>query len=222
MIEIKPISELMDERYTFIKIDGQTYEIPKKAIDAIYKEDIIFLGQCASYEVDAISEMKETDPDWEKNLKDFYYEFGNEINLYQEKSMKNLGEIALANLKIRQLKRKINDKVKGEQQSSEEVIMDEIAYRWIVEVNCSESDDTKLYRYMGTVEDVKKQLLYLIEEDKEKDESEWKSGTKSINEIPDTSDGKGISFYGYASYADFAIDYTAIRLSDIEELNDRE
>lgn len=57
-------------------------------------------------------------------------------------------------------------------------------------------------------------------EDKKNDKEHWESGSETVAEISDESNGEEMCFYGYGSYSYYHIDYTAERLSNIEELND--
>lgn len=95
-------------------------------------------------------------------------------------------------------------------------------YQWIIGICCSENDGVKLYKYTGTVKKMKKRLLRLIKEDKKNDKENWESGSETVAEISDESNGEETCFYGYGSYSYYHIDYTAERVSNIEELNNCE
>lgn len=41
-------------------------------------------------------------------------------------------------------------------------------YQWIIGIGCLENNGVKLYKYTGTVKEIKKRLLRLIEEDKKR------------------------------------------------------
>lgn len=95
-------------------------------------------------------------------------------------------------------------------------------YQWIIGICCSENDGVKLYKYTGTVKKMKKQLLRLIKEDKKNDKENWESGSETVAEISDESNGEETCFYGYGFYSYYHIDYMAERVSNIEELSNCE
>lgn len=93
-------------------------------------------------------------------------------------------------------------------------------YQWIIGIGGSENDGVVLYKYTGTVKEMKKRLLRLIKEDKKNDKENWESGSETVAEISDESNGEEMCFYGYGSYSYYHIDYTAKILTEIEKLND--
>lgn len=95
-------------------------------------------------------------------------------------------------------------------------------YQWIIGICCSENDGVKLYKYTGTVKKMKKRLLRLIKEDKKSDKKNWESGSETVAELSDESNGEETCFCGYGSYSYYHIDYMAERVSNIEELSNCE
>lgn len=95
-------------------------------------------------------------------------------------------------------------------------------YQWIIGICCSENDGVKLYKYTGTVKKMKKRLLRLIKEDKKNDKENWESGSETVAELSDESNGEETCFCGYGSYSYYHIDYMAERVSNIEELSNCE
>lgn len=95
-------------------------------------------------------------------------------------------------------------------------------YQWIIGICCSENDGVKLYKYTGTVKKMKKRLLRLIKEDKKNDKENWDFGSETVAKLSDESNGEEACFCGYGSYSYYHIDYTAERVSNIEELSNCE
>ena len=93
-------------------------------------------------------------------------------------------------------------------------------YKWIIGISNPEVDGVRLYNYEGTVEQIKNRLISFIKEDRKNDKENWEFGSETVAEISDESNGEKTCFYGYGSYSYYNIDYTAERLSNIEELND--
>lgn len=93
-------------------------------------------------------------------------------------------------------------------------------YDWIIGVCCSMADGIKFYKYTGTAEEIKEHLVQLVKIDKKNDKNEWSSGSETIAEILDESNGKESCFYGYGSYMSYHIEYMAEKVASLENLTD--
>lgn len=93
-------------------------------------------------------------------------------------------------------------------------------YKWIIGISNAEVDRVRLYNYEGTVEQIKNRLISFIKEDRKNDKENWESGSETVAEISDESNGEETCFYGYGSYSYYHIDYTAKILTEIEKLSD--
>lgn len=93
-------------------------------------------------------------------------------------------------------------------------------YKWIIGISNAEVDGVRLYNYEGTVEQIKNRLISFIKEDRKNDKENWESGSETVAEISDESNGEETCFYGYGSYSYYHIDYTAKILTEIEKLSD--
>ena len=87
---------------------------------------------------------------------------------------------------------------------------------WIIGVCSSGEDGVVLYRFRGTTDEVKEKLYSLVKEDRENDPENWDFGCESSDDIRDESGGLGHEFYGFGSYSDYHIDYTAKEFSHVE------
>ena len=85
--------------------------------------------------------------------------------------------------------------------------------RWIIGECNSEGDGVSLYQFAGTAEQVKNEIVRMVISGK--DEEDYEYGSEEIRQISTQPDG---SLYGYANYSAYHIDYTAKKLSDIEEI----
>lgn len=85
--------------------------------------------------------------------------------------------------------------------------------RWIIGECNSEGDGVSLYQFAGTAEQVKNEIVRMVISGK--DEEDYEYGSEEIRQISTQPDG---SLYGYANYSTYHIDYTAKKLSDIEEI----
>lgn len=93
-------------------------------------------------------------------------------------------------------------------------------YKWIIGISNAEVDGVRLYNYEGTVEQIKNRLISFIKEDRKNDKENWESGSETVAEISDESNGEETCFYGYGSYSYYHIDYTAKILTEIKKLSD--
>ena len=98
-------------------------------------------------------------------------------------------------------------------------------YDWIIGICCSASDGVNLLKSSGTKDEIKAKLFSLIEEDRENDDETWEHGTESVNEIEERNTIKEIvegdcvpELYGYGSYYDYHIDYSAKVIEHIETI----
>ena len=87
---------------------------------------------------------------------------------------------------------------------------------WIIGVCSSGADGVALYRFRGSAKEAREKLFSLIKEDREKDPENWEFGCESVEDICDMSGGLGHEFYGYGSYCDYHIDYTAKEFAHVE------
>lgn len=83
--------------------------------------------------------------------------------------------------------------------------------RYIIGISCSDSDTIGIYRFEGTEEQVERCLYNLVQEDRaEADPDGWDYGTESIEDIYKEHN----SFYAYAGYGDYHINYQAVPEED--------
>ena len=85
--------------------------------------------------------------------------------------------------------------------------------RWIIGECNSEGDGVSLYQFAGTAEQVKNEIVRMVISGK--DEEDYEYGSEETRQISTQLDG---SLYGYANYSTYHIEYTAKKLSDIEEI----
>lgn len=91
-------------------------------------------------------------------------------------------------------------------------------YDWIIGICNTSADGVKLFRFRGTISEVKEKLLSLIKEDQAKDKEIWDYGCENTDDIRAEDNGLGYELYGYGCYADYHIDYTAIEFAHVEYL----
>lgn len=89
---------------------------------------------------------------------------------------------------------------------------------WIITVSSSEADGTVVYRFFGSIDDVKKEIMKLAAEDRENDEDCYEYGCEAIDDVEDSSNGCGWLLNAYSTYDDYHIDYQAIQLSHIQSV----
>lgn len=90
-----------------------------------------------------------------------------------------------------------------------------VRYTWIIGICNTGADGIRLVRFYGSKDEVKEQILALINEDRDIDEDNWEFGCECIDDIRAEDNGLGYEFYGYGSYDNYHIDYTAKVLSHI-------
>ena len=88
-------------------------------------------------------------------------------------------------------------------------------YNWIIGISNSEKDGVKLFKFFGSIEEVKEKLVSLVIEDRKEDEGNWEYGSETIEDIEDKTYKHGYEFYGYGSYNSYHIDYTAKEISNV-------
>ena len=54
---------------------------------------------------------------------------------------------------------------------------------WIVGICNTEADGVRIFRFRGTIEEMKEELVSLIKEDRNNDEENWSYGCDEINDI---------------------------------------
>ena len=92
-------------------------------------------------------------------------------------------------------------------------------YDWIIGICNTNTDGVRIFKFHGSKEDVKKQLLSLIMEDRGNDRENWDYGCESEEDIRATDNGSGFELYGYGNYIDYHIDYTAKEAGHIETVS---
>lgn len=91
--------------------------------------------------------------------------------------------------------------------------------RYIIGVSCSDSDTIGILRFEGTEDQVKRYLYDLVLEDRaEADPDGWDYGTESLEDVYK----EGRSFYAYAGYGDYHINYQAVPEEDTPLLKKEE
>lgn len=90
---------------------------------------------------------------------------------------------------------------------------------WIIGVHSSGADGINMYRFYGTVEETKAKLLELVNEDKGNDSENWEHGTETVADVQKFCH---YQLYGYGQYADYHVDYTAVKFAHIDHLENME
>lgn len=83
---------------------------------------------------------------------------------------------------------------------------------WIIAIEHSGDEEIVLKRFRGSDEEVKKLLLTLANQDKERDRDFFEYGTDTVDDVF-TVDG---GYSAYAVFTGYALDYTAKRWCDID------
>ena len=204
------------EKFQTFTINGQNYAVPLKVIKEIKEEDEKRYAAKVDFVVKYLSKIANN-----QELKDFMGQDTDEAVLYNETDIRDviaqMPELAFYDYYYRF--KSICDKQEPNSVSGLEPKKNPV-YKWIIGISNAEADGVRLYNYEGTVEQIKNRLISLIKEDKKNDKENWESGSETVAEISDESNGEETCFYGYGSYSYYHIDYTAERLSNIEELND--
>lgn len=91
-------------------------------------------------------------------------------------------------------------------------------YDWIIGICSTRSNGVKIFRFRGSIEEMKQKILSLILEDKTADDEDWIYGCEEIDEIKAQDNGLGYELYGYGSYRDYEIHYTAKEFAHIDFL----
>lgn len=89
-------------------------------------------------------------------------------------------------------------------------------YDWIIGICNTESDGVKIYRFCGSMDEVKEKILSLVNEDRNNDEEKWDYGCESTDDIIAEDNGQGYVLYGYGCYTDYHIEYTAKEFAHVE------
>ena len=89
-------------------------------------------------------------------------------------------------------------------------------YDWIIGICNTGADGVVILRFRGSINEMKEKLLSFIKEDRENDNECWDYGCEEIDDIWAVDNGLGYELYGYASYLDYHIDYTAKEFSHID------
>lgn len=87
---------------------------------------------------------------------------------------------------------------------------------WIVAVCNSAADGVCIQKAYGEEGQIKKTLIGMLLEDRESDPGAYDYGTETVDDI--VSEGKTLN--AYATYSDYHIDYTAVRLCDVDGVAD--
>lgn len=90
---------------------------------------------------------------------------------------------------------------------------------WIIGIGGTNLDGVILYKFNGTVQEVKQKLLDMVKEDKASDIENWDFGTEILSEVLDQT-GVENEFYAYGCYYDYHIDYTARKLNCLSNANE--
>lgn len=89
--------------------------------------------------------------------------------------------------------------------------MSEVKKDWIVTISNSCCEGIFIHRFYGTDDEVKKLLIRLVEEDRIKDEYNYKHGTELKEDISVLFN----DYYAYGNYDYYHIDYTAKVFNEI-------
>lgn len=84
---------------------------------------------------------------------------------------------------------------------------------WIIGISSTDEDGVKFFRFYGKEDEVKEKLMYLINEDRNKDAENWEYGCECKNDIK-----AEYNMYGYGCYNGYHIDYTAEKLDYVERI----
>ena len=89
-------------------------------------------------------------------------------------------------------------------------------YNWIIGICNTGADGVVIYRFRGSIDEMKEKLLSLINKDRNEDSENWDYGCESIDDIRAEDNGLGYELYGYGCYYDYHIDYTAKEFAHVE------
>lgn len=91
-------------------------------------------------------------------------------------------------------------------------------YDWIVGICNTGADGVTMYRFRGTIEEMKEKLVSLVSEDRENDTENWEYGTEEKEDVQVNDNGLGYDLYAYGCYSDYHIDYSAKEWAHVEHL----
>ena len=91
-------------------------------------------------------------------------------------------------------------------------------HNWIIGICNSASDGVRFFKFRGSKEEVKEQILSLVNQDRDRDRETWEYGCENVKDI--SVEENGYEMYGYGNYVDYHIDYTAKELEHIETISD--
>lgn len=91
-------------------------------------------------------------------------------------------------------------------------------YDWIIGICCSEADGVGIFRFRGSIDEMKEKLLSLINNDRNNDNENWDFGCENKDDIRAEDNGLGYELYGYGCYYDYHIDYTAKEFAHVETI----
>ena len=86
-------------------------------------------------------------------------------------------------------------------------------FAWIIGVHNSEYDGVEFYKFRGTVDQVKRKLIDMIQEDKKDQEDIYEGGYDCMEDIEHTDGDKEL--FGCACYIDHHVDFTARKLVSV-------
>lgn len=86
--------------------------------------------------------------------------------------------------------------------------------KWIIAISCTETDGVLVQKFDGTENQIKRLLVKLVKKDKAFDKESFDYGTECIDDVQ----GEGKFLEAYAVYNDYHIDYTAIKIDDVQEV----
>lgn len=92
-------------------------------------------------------------------------------------------------------------------------------YDWIIGKCNTDGDGVDLYRFRGSMDEVKEKIYSMVLEDREKNKDDWDFGCENVDDVRACDNGLGYEFYGYGVYSTYHIDYTAKEIAHIETVN---
>lgn len=83
---------------------------------------------------------------------------------------------------------------------------------WVIAVCNTNCDGVDIYKFYGTVDEVKNKLVSLVIEGKNEDEDSWDYGNDTTEDVKVVSSSE---LYAFGCYYNYHIDYTARKFDSL-------
>lgn len=91
-------------------------------------------------------------------------------------------------------------------------------YNWVIASCDTSADGVNIYRFRGTVQEVKEKIVSMVMGDAEDDMENYEYGTEAADRVQFVGGEMVLEFYGYGCYSDYHIDYTAREVRSIQSI----